>query len=70
MAKPTNEYTPLENVQRAAVLLMDTAQDQRETNSLMIDTLKDITHLLESMEAANGLLEARVAMLEADTNGS
>ena len=57
--------TDMENVQKAVILLMDQASDQRDTNTSVLEVVSDITKLLESMDASNALLEARVQMLEA-----
>ena len=61
--------TPLMKVQRLTLLLADHADDQRAVNDSIVKTLAEMTGLFEKMEAANGLLEARVQMLEAD-NGT
>jgi hypothetical protein len=47
-------------------LVGDVIDDQITVNDQMIKAQRDIVTLLESMEAANGLLEARVQMLEAN----
>ena len=58
----------LAKVQRLALLLADQADDQAATTTKITDVLLDITKLLESMDASNALLEARVQMLEADND--
>jgi hypothetical protein len=58
--------TELENVQKLTILLTDKAQDNGDAIIMTLDLIADITDILKSVEAANGLLEARVQMLEAD----
>ena len=60
--------TDMENVQKAVILLMDQASDQRDTNTSVLEVVSDIVKVMESMDASNALLEARVQMLEADND--
>lgn len=62
------ERTPMETLQKLTLLLADQIEDQSDINDEMIKALSEVVRLLTTMEAANGLLEARVQFLEANND--
>ena len=62
------ERTPMETLQKLTLLLADQIEDQSDINDEMIKALSEVVELLTKMEAANGLLEARVQFLEANND--